>query len=111
MWVDLDMAINSAAGVGALHSSEGMNCQSEIVAIAKRREEENTLFVFDEIDGNLDVKAKHIFFDHFLPTIKGTSIVMSHDPWFLTDKQVFNFSSGEYMLYQEYMRKYTRFSR
>jgi len=110
MWVDLDLTMESAAGIGSLHSSEGINCQAEIVAMAKKKNEEKTLFIFDEIDGNLDVRAKHIFFDHVLPTIKGTSIVMSHDPWFLIDKQVFDFSSGTYMLYQEYMRKYTKLS-
>ena len=104
-WVDLDMVFESASSISTLHSSEGMVCQSEIVRVFNKRDEENTLFIFDEIDGNLDIRAKQIFFNKVLPQLKGTSIVMSHDMFFFfinNDVRVFDFTTKTYKTYDEY---------
>lgn len=101
-WLDLDITLQSVMGHAALWASEGMSCQAEIVAAFKKKEEKDTLFIFDEIDGNLDIRAKFLFFDAVLPALKGTSIVMSHDPYFLMGCEVFDFTDKTKKTFLEY---------
>lgn len=105
-WVDLDMALSSASSFWALHASEGMNNQSELMKLVedfnKKKVVTNMLYIFDEIDGSLDFRAKHIFFDLILKKLRGTIIVCSHDRWFLNDEKVFDFSDGQTKVGKEF---------
>lgn len=98
-FIDLDIAFTSAAGANALNLSEGMNCQAELAkllsdAISNPEKDKKTLYIFDEIDGPLDPRAKSIFFDQLLPKLKGTVVVCTHDCFFLGKKDVFDFTDG-----------------
>ena len=96
-WVDLDIALKTPMGPFVLHASEGMANQAELVNIWDRRNEKDTVFIFDEIDGTLDVKSKSLFFNKMIPSIKGTVIVMSHDVFFLLNQdKVFDFTDKKY---------------
>jgi len=103
-FVDLDQTFDHPSSIGCLRSSEGMNNQSELINAFKQRNDVNRLFIFDEIDGTLDIKAKSLFFDRLLPSLKGTVIVCSHETFFLRGKEVFDLSSNKKMELVEYFK-------
>lgn len=106
-WVDLDLCFDTALGVGSLHASEGMTNQAEIVKLMDKKDEVDTLFMFDEIDGPLDYRAKSIYFDRVLPRLKGTVIVCSHDALFFTGKDVYDFTTASRKNIVDYVKENT----
>lgn len=88
--IDLDVCFSQ--GVGRLWQSEGQNSISDLIHAATGKEETDSIFMFDEIDGHLDYQFKVMFFLHVLPKIKGTKIVISHDARFLASEKVFDFT-------------------
>lgn len=101
-WVDLDACFSLPGGLGLLRASEGQTSQSFFAESVKNRDRKNVLFIFDEIDGHLDYKTKRLFFNRFLPTIRGTTIVISHDSLFLIGSQVFDFGDWSWKEAAEY---------
>ena len=107
-WIDLDMAFSSASGIGSLKSSEGVNNQAELVSVFEKAKkdpalDESTLYIFDEIDGCLDVRAKSIFFDRLIPALKGTVIICSHDCLFLKARSLFDFTDCKVKTTQKFL--------
>lgn len=107
-YVDLNMTFDHPANIGCLKISEGMNNQSEIVNAFKDKDNINKLYIFDEIDGTLDVRAKHLFFDRLLPQLKGTVIVCTHDTFFVRKQEVIDLSTNTKMSMTDYFIKYTK---
>lgn len=102
-WVDMDYTLRTAASVGALHISEGRNSQIELVeSFTKFKDDANSLVIFDEIDSNLDLKSKKVFWNHGLRQFKGTVIVVSHDPFYIFDEKVLDFSDLKLKDFKDY---------
>lgn len=101
-FVDLDQTFDHPNSVGCLRSSEGMNNQAELVEAYKQKDEPNRLFIFDEIDGTLDIRAKSLFFDHLLPKLAGTSIICSHETLYLGGKMVHDLTTNKKMKLVDY---------
>ena len=93
-WLDIEMSMESAAGINALWQSEGQNAQSELTrAIRDHLNDPHHLFLFDEIDGTFDARAKYIFFNGFLAKMAGTAVVCTHDCLFPVGSDVFYFET------------------
>lgn len=88
-WIDMDALLD--LGIERLKASEGQNCTQDMLQ-GFSKSTEDTLTIFDETDGHLDYFYKVIFFNNVLPRIKGTVILISHDPVFLADMNVFDFT-------------------
>ena len=100
-WVDLDMALDSASGVGSLWSSEGQTNKNEFVKSLDHKDDPNVLYVFDEIDNCFDIKMKYMFFK-IITKLRGTVVVCSHDSFFLEGHRVFDFTTGTYKRFCDY---------
>ena len=102
-WLDMTYALGTPASVNALKLSEGRNAQIELIeAFKKFKDDPNSLVVFDEIDSNLDLKTKKLFWNHALPQFEGTTIVVSHDPLFPCRETVVDFSDLKEKSFEEY---------
>ena len=103
MFVDMDMVLSSVLSIGTLWASEGMHAQAEVVSTLKDKDNPNAFFIFDEIDGVLDARAKHIFFDQVLKVLKGTVVVATHETFYMAKKErVFDFTSGTFKTFSSY---------
>lgn len=108
-FVDLDQTFDHPSSIACLRISEGMNNQSELVEAFKCRSDKNRLFIFDEIDGTLDIRAKCLFFDRLLPSLSGTAIVCSHETLLIREKDVYDLSSNKQMKMVDYFTKHSTF--
>lgn len=105
-WVDMDYTLKTPGSAFSLHTSEGRNAQVELVSAFKEfKEDPDSLVIFDEIDSNLDLKTKKVFWDHGLPQFKGTVIVVTHDPFFPLGKTVIDFSDLKEKAFQTYFEE------
>ena len=76
-----------------------------ISAFKEFKDDPDSLVIFDEIDSNLDLKAKKIFWDQGLPQFKGTVVVVTHDPLFPIGKMVIDFSDLKEKSFETYFEE------
>ena len=98
--LDMDSLIDQ--GINRIWCSEGQNNLADLGEMKKIGLDENALLLIDEIDSHFSYKAKVYFFDYFLPLVKATCIVISHDSAFLHEKRVFDFTDRAYKTGQEF---------
>jgi len=104
-----DMSALIQMGLKRLHSSDGQNNVADLNAAAALMDDPTVLHVFDEIDGHLDYFGKVVFFA-FLSKIKGTTILISHDPSFLFHYDVLDFGDFKTKKGSEYYeQQYERY--
>jgi ATPase subunit of ABC transporter with duplicated ATPase domains len=102
-WVSID-TFDLMEGVGRLRASEGENILADFTRFVKHKDDPNHVYLFDEMDGHLDVRYKGLFFDRFLPNIKGTVVVVTHDIYYTVGQErVFNFDTKTFTTGTEYI--------
>lgn len=105
-WIDMTYTLKTPGSAFSLHASEGRNAQIELISALKEfKDDPDSLVIFDEIDSNLDLKAKKIFWDQGLPQFKGTVVVVTHDPFFLFGKKVVDFSDLKEKSFEMYFEE------
>ena len=90
----IDLSSTIAQGLGRIWASEGEDCIMTLNKCIPALEDPNALFLFDEVDGHLDYYHKTLFFEYILPRIKGTALVVTHDPYFLADLSVLDLTDS-----------------
>ena len=88
-FIDIDATLD--LGIHRLKASEGQNSVQDMLEFFSNSTPE-TLTIFDETEGHLDYFHKVLFFNNVLPRVKGTVILISHDPTFLSNLSVFDFT-------------------
>lgn len=98
----LDMGALMDMGLTRIWASEGQNSQQDVCELAKHMKDPNHLTILDETDGHLDYSSKVIFFEGLLRNIRGTVIVISHDSFFLKNKEVLDFDDKKVKSGEQY---------
>jgi ABC-type transport system involved in cytochrome bd biosynthesis fused ATPase/permease subunit len=99
-FIDLDSTMSY--GIEALWMSEGQNAYNVLARAKQHINNSKALLIFDELDSHLDYAGKWVYFNRLLPAIRGTAIVISHDPLFLHGCRVLDFGDMQMKNGEEY---------